>query len=84
MDNRRESGKVITYRRGRATGIAYPALRGFGREFPLVRVERLCPEIAPESAIDPEQINGMPGKTVGCPHSLAEPESLLRPGSRQA
>ena len=27
------------------------------------------------SFIDPEQINGTPGKAVGCPHSLAEPRN---------
>ena len=26
-----------------------------------------------ELGFDPEQINGTPGKAVGCPHSLAEP-----------
>ena len=50
-----------------------PHGKGFAREIPLLNVERLRPKIGPESGIDPEQINGTPGKAVGCPHSLAEP-----------
>ena len=40
---------------------------------PLMEVLRYLVRNSGTAGIDPEQINGTPGKAVGCPHSLAEP-----------